>query len=110
MSGDERVRFCSACEKNVHNLSALTRREAEGLLRASSGNLCARFIADADGGVLTLDRNIAWKRRVVAGFSAALALITPAVAQQSKAQTELIQIANPVLQGTVRDPAGTIVG
>jgi hypothetical protein len=32
MAGDERVRFCDACGKNVYNLSALPRAEAERLL------------------------------------------------------------------------------
>src|SRR5690348_11198318 len=29
MNGDDRVRFCGLCEKNVYNLSAMTRDEAE---------------------------------------------------------------------------------
>ena len=29
MLGDERVRFCTSCEKNVFNLSAMSREETE---------------------------------------------------------------------------------
>lgn len=44
MQGNDRVRFCSHCTKNVNNLSEMTRREAVRLVRASGGNLCIRYI------------------------------------------------------------------
>lgn len=43
MSGNERVRFCSHCSKNVNNLSELTRKEAMRLVRKSNGSLCVRY-------------------------------------------------------------------
>lgn len=51
MAGDERRRFCSVCEKDVHNLSACTRDEAEALL-ASNPTLCVRVLLDAAGRTL----------------------------------------------------------
>ena len=56
MLGDDRVRFCLGCEKNVYNLSSLARDEAEALLQARLGNeLCVRFYERADGTILTQD-------------------------------------------------------
>ncbi|MDB4998841.1 MAG: hypothetical protein JWM74_6273 [Myxococcaceae bacterium] len=62
MKGDDRVRFCGGCEKNVYNLSAMAREEAESLLRAKEGNLCARLYRRADGTVLTADCPVGAKR------------------------------------------------
>lgn len=55
MSGDERVRFCGQCEKNVYNLSAMSRAEAEALVLEKEGRLCVRFYQREDGTVLTSD-------------------------------------------------------
>ncbi len=56
MLGDERVRFCLSCEKNVYNLSAMPKDDAESLLRERLGNdLCVRFYQRADGTILTQD-------------------------------------------------------
>jgi hypothetical protein len=56
MVGDERVRHCAECNLNVYNLSAMTERQVQELIAASSGKrLCARFYRRADGTVLTQD-------------------------------------------------------
>lgn len=55
MVGDERVRFCGKCEKNVYDLSAMSRAEAEALLATHEGQLCARIYRRADGTVMTTD-------------------------------------------------------
>lgn len=70
MVGDDRVRFCSHCQKNVYNLSAMPREEAIRLVtrdhdgqsgrRQSDGEhadneQCIRFARRADGTVLTSD-------------------------------------------------------
>ena len=55
MVGDNRVRYCGQCQKNVYNLSALTAKEATDLLTAKNGNLCARIYQRTDGTVLTED-------------------------------------------------------
>jgi hypothetical protein len=55
MVGDDRVRFCGECQKNVYHLSAMTRAEAEELLARHDGQLCKRFYRRADGTVLTAD-------------------------------------------------------
>lgn len=53
MTGDERVRHCALCRKNVYNLSEMTRAEAEDLIRQKEGKLCVRFYRRADGTMLT---------------------------------------------------------
>jgi hypothetical protein len=56
MRGDDRIRHCAHCKLNVHNLSAMTRDEAEGVLtRLAAGRVCAQFYRRADGTILTQD-------------------------------------------------------
>jgi hypothetical protein len=55
MAGDDRVRFCGECRKNVYDLRGMRREEAEGLLRERGGDLCVRLYRRADGTVLTED-------------------------------------------------------
>jgi len=61
MYGDDRRRFCGACEMNVYNLSGMTREEAENLLMNSEGRLCVRFYRRKDGTVLTKDCPVGWQ-------------------------------------------------
>jgi hypothetical protein len=63
MVGDERVRFCRSCEKDVFNLSAMPRAEAEALLVANDGRMCVRLYKRADGTVLTADCPVGVRRR-----------------------------------------------
>jgi hypothetical protein len=55
MTGDDKVRFCSQCQKNVYNISKMTSVEAESLIKEKEGNLCARIFKRIDGTVLTQD-------------------------------------------------------
>jgi hypothetical protein len=55
MAGDERVRFCGLCHKNVYNLSAMSREAAERLIEERQGQLCALLYRRTDGTVLTSD-------------------------------------------------------
>lgn len=55
MHGDDRARFCPSCAKNVYNLSALTKVEAEALLLEKEGKLCVRYFQRPDGTLLTQD-------------------------------------------------------
>ncbi len=55
MVGGERVRYCRSCEKNVYNLSEMTRNEAEKLLQTHEGHLCVRYYQRADGTIKTND-------------------------------------------------------
>lgn len=76
MTGDDRVRHCATCDKDVFNLSSMTRDEAEALVLERAGNLCARYYQRTDGTILLADCTVGVagkrKRRVIAAGAAAL--------------------------------------
>lgn len=74
MRGDECVRFCDLCSKNVYNLSGMSRGEAESLLSDREGRVCVRFYRRKDGTVLTQDCPVGLRafRFKVAGFAAGI--------------------------------------
>lgn len=43
MTGGAKERFCDACQHEVHDLSAMTKREAEALLERGGESLCVRY-------------------------------------------------------------------
>ncbi|HPF14362.1 MAG: hypothetical protein H6830_06135 [Planctomycetes bacterium] len=49
MQGDGAKRFCDQCQLHVHNSEALTRSEAEALVRSSEERVCMRLVIDATG-------------------------------------------------------------
>lgn len=76
MTGDERVRHCGACQKNVYNLSSMTREEAQALIVEKEGKLCVRYFQRSDGTILTADCTVGIRRkrkvRVLAAGAVAL--------------------------------------
>lgn len=50
MSGIEKRKFCSSCQKTVHNLSAVTKQEAMAIV-AQEENPCVRYQVDTRGRV-----------------------------------------------------------
>jgi hypothetical protein len=77
MVGDDRVRFCGDCKKNVYNLSAMTSAEAKSFIEGVEQAPCVRFFQRADGTMLTSDCPVGAtkkKRRLglIGGASAAL--------------------------------------
>jgi hypothetical protein len=129
MAGDERVRFCGKCEKNVYNLSAMTREAGEALVREKEGRMCVRMYQRTDGTVLTADcpvgvrrerlRARIWAR--VSGMAASAALLVglwsgraradltvdgkQVVAQQPKPPQH-----TPVMGGMVAPPPKELMG
>ena len=78
MYGSERKRFCGDCKLNVYNLSGMTRKDAEDLIRNSEGRLCVRFYRRPDGSILTQDCPVGWakiKQRVSAAATAVFSLL-----------------------------------
>lgn len=76
MDGDERVRFCRECNRNVYNLSSMTEAEAQRLIARREGRVCVRFYQRRDGTVLTTDCPVGRKRSFLskaAGTAVALA-------------------------------------
>ena len=55
MTGDDRARFCGSCQKNVYNISDMTREEATDMVTQREGDICVRFYQRADETVLTAD-------------------------------------------------------
>jgi hypothetical protein len=79
MAGDERMRHCGDCKKDVFNVSEMTRDEAQALLVERTGSLCVRYFQRHDGTILLADCTVGQKRArrrklvVIAGAAAMLA-------------------------------------
>ena len=61
MSGDDKCRFCSLCDKNVYNLSSMNETEINTLLKTEQ-NVCTRVFKRPDGTILTEDCPIGLKQ------------------------------------------------
>lgn len=126
MLGDELVRFCGGCEKNVYNLSAMTAREAHEFAAKNAGKVCIRYVREADGRVRTADAPLykisGRAARLTAGvFGAALTLSVLAQAQAptptpktDKQKTETkAKNKNPAktsrISFTIVDPNGAVI-
>jgi hypothetical protein len=89
MTGNDQVRFCKHCNLDVHNLSQMTRSQAQRLVAQSNGRLCVRYHHDATGQPQTLPVGQRLHRigrrvsRIVAGAFTATLSVTSAVAQNS---------------------------
>ena len=73
MIGNDRVRHCASCKKDVHDLSAMTREEIDAFLdrAASTGPTpCVSLFQRADGTILTADCPVGVRRRRIRGLLA----------------------------------------
>lgn len=61
MSGDDKCRFCSLCEKNVYNLSSMTDEEVTKLITGDE-TVCTRVFQRPDGTILTEDCPVGLKQ------------------------------------------------
>ncbi len=98
MTGDDQVRFCGGCQKNVYNLSAMTREAAEALIHEREGRLCVRFYRRADGTVLTADCAVGVRRkrvRVAVAVSAVAALAAGAAASMHSTPSATAAVGRP---------------
>ena len=75
MDGDDRVRFCRECNRNVYNLSAMTETEARRIVEEREGHPCVRFFQRRDGTVLTSDCPVGRKRSFLAAGARTVAAI-----------------------------------
>ena len=92
MTGDERARFCGQCQKNVYNLSAMTRGQIEALIHEKEGKFCGRFYRRPDGRMLTADcpsriRRIRARLAKVGGALCALVLSVIGCSQRQTSQS-----------------------
>lgn len=127
MRGNHQVRFCSHCNLNVHNLSAMTRKEALKLVRKSKGRICVQYIQNPiDKKPIFGDKLYQITRRagIAAGvLGASLTLSTLSYAQGSserllnnaetqtefvadEAKTDETESPTAVVSGTVTDEHG----
>jgi hypothetical protein len=126
MEGDDAARFCGQCQKNVYNLSAMTKKEAADLVRNQEGRLCVRYFKRADGTMLTADCPVgagAKRRKAVrnlvalAGTGAALATYrvasTPPPAEPMVGKVQIVlpmatPEPHPMTMGAVAMPEPTM--
>jgi hypothetical protein len=87
MKGDDAVRFCDRCQKNVYNVAALSPAEAVALIERAEGRVCMVLTRRADGTVVTGDcwaqLRRARKRGLLALATAAPVIIATTVWSQS---------------------------
>ena len=55
MEGNDRVRFCSKCNKHVFELASLTEQEAINLIEDKGEQLCGRIFRRSDGTIVTAE-------------------------------------------------------
>lgn len=67
MVGDDQVRHCGKCDRNVYNVSAMTRDEALRVIEAHEGKMCMRFYSRPDGTVMTKDCGFIPKLKIKVG-------------------------------------------
>lgn len=78
MEGDDKMRHCKLCKLNVYDTSAMTRQEAENLIRESSGRLCMRLYRRPDGRLITKDcpvGQLAVRRRMAIALASGAAVL-----------------------------------
>jgi hypothetical protein len=134
MSGDDQIRFCNKCNKRVYNLSAMTRRQAEALIEALHGRLCARITRREDGiTVVASDpvsvpatlHHIRRASPIASAVVSAMMAVSPATAAQTasaaKQPAQLFsqegakkpgaqpQETMSTLSGSVLDPQGAVI-
>ncbi len=73
MTGDAQKRFCGGCQKNVFNLSEMTRAQAEEFLATQTTTPCVRLYMRADGTVLTTDCPKQRRKRIFTADAASMA-------------------------------------
>ena len=92
MRGNDLNRFCKSCEKKVYNLSEMTRRKANHLLRRTGGDVCVRFARTTDGEVVTKDNKLYQITRS-ASFAAGIIAATASLSGSVYTQGEPVKIS-----------------
>jgi len=105
MSGSLRERFCESCNRQVHDLAAMTPRQIERLVATSGGRLCGRVTRRQDGSLVTLPAERGRGRLATLTLSVALGA-APAALAQAGSTTPAPSFS---LKGTVRDIQGALI-
>lgn len=69
MVGDDKVRFCSECQRNVWNFFEMTDSEVVEVLRTNPGRLCAQIVKTRGGGLVTRSHRVRHERKATFRFS-----------------------------------------
>jgi Carboxypeptidase regulatory-like domain len=104
MPGDARVRHCGGCNRDVHNLAAMTPAQIDALLAKPGPLPCMRMVRHQDGSLMTarVESQRSLLQRVSAGF--AMTLLTIGATAQTRNASANSNAA--VLRGRVVDSEG----
>ncbi|MDP2344582.1 MAG: hypothetical protein Q8O67_26765 [Deltaproteobacteria bacterium] len=91
-----RARFCGSCEKNVYDLSSMTRVDALDLIKRQEGSCCVRFYRRTDGTVLTEDCPVGFAAALRRAQLRTLSGIATCAGAVAAAVAFLLGTANPV--------------
>lgn len=94
MDGDDVVRRCGECNKDVHDISAMTEAEALAFV-GKGGDACVRLFRRADGRVMTADCSVAAqdkrrRLRILAACSIPIVIATVAAVGASHARGQVV--------------------
>lgn len=125
MRGNDQVRFCDHCAKDVHNLSEMTRKKARKLVARSGGNLCVRYTRLPDGRIQTVKHafhQITRRTGIAAGILGTSLAASGAAYAQTPIDTnpndnmQIVEVTNQktetpngTVSGTITDPNGAVV-
>jgi hypothetical protein len=97
MEGGDTQRFCGACNRSVHDLSALTSRQAAELFANNSGKLCGRISYDERGNQIFAREHSPIERLMQISVLGASAMATAAAAPSCEVKVRVV------------DPAGYVI-
>jgi hypothetical protein len=117
MIGDDRVRYCSACNLNVYNFSAITAAEVHRLVASHEGRLCGRFYRRKDGTILTRDcpgwgavvRRISRIAGVALSATMSLGLAVAQIPHNTASSLVQIDLHEAGISIIVRDSSGAVI-
>jgi hypothetical protein len=91
LAGDDKKRFCSKCEKHVHNGEAMTHSEVVRIVHEGQGKVCMRLVTDESGTILYKNSEKRTKAASLAkraGLAIAAGGLVAACAAQPKPPTQ----------------------
>lgn len=104
MVGDDRVRRCARCDKNVYDVASLTAEEVLALFEREGERPCVRLFRRRDGTVLTADCPVGSHDRNVRGALLAVGITVAGAALAAAAPWD-----EPVPQPVVREWMGSLL-
>jgi len=121
MHGNDIVRFCDHCTKDVTDISTFSLKEAVRLVRRSNGSICLRYRVDPKRRTPVLAGTlyqITSRAGIAAGaLTASIAFSTAAYSQSETPQPQQVEIAAQLnsnektngISGYVTDPNGAVI-